>query len=326
MRTCLCLLSIVLGLWAPVSAQSVVKFGVIPTESSVNLRADYEPLRAALEGRLGIKVEMFFAPDYTSVIEAMRFNQVHLAWFGNNSAIDAVDRAQAEVFAQTVDKDGNAGYWSQIVVHRDSPISSLDDLLSRRGQLTLSMGDAQSTSGTLVPGYYAFALNKVNPAREFKAVRAANHEANMMAVAMRQIDAATTNNESFFRLEQARPEMAARLKVIWTGPLIASDPLLYRKDLPAELRARIAEFFHTYGATPEERATIAPLKWSGFKPADNNQLLPYRLLRVMRERVTIENDDKLAPAEKASRLAALAAQQEALEARVQASGTTVSAP
>jgi phosphonate transport system substrate-binding protein len=312
-------LVLLLGSWVSLGAQSVLKFGVIPTESSVNLRADYEPLRAALEKRLGLKVEMFFAPDYTSVIEAMRFNQVHLAWFGNNSAIDAVDRAQGEVFAQTVDKDGNAGYWSQIVVHRDSPLSSLDDLIARRAELTLSMGDAQSTSGTLVPGYYAFALNKVNPAREFKAVRAANHEANMMAVAMKQIDAATTNNESFFRLEQAKPEMTARLKVIWTGPLIASDPLLYRKDLPAELRAKIAEFFHAYGATPEERATIAPLKWSGFKPATNDQLLPYRLLRVMRERVTIENDDKLAPAEKAARLAALSTQQEALEERVTAS-------
>lgn len=312
-------LVLLFGSGLALAAQSVLKFGVIPTESSVNLRADYEPLRAALEKRLGIKVEMFFAPDYTSVIEAMRFNQVHLAWFGNNSAIDAVDRAQAEVFAQTVDKDGNAGYWSQIVVHRDSPLSSLDDLLARRAELTLSIGDAQSTSGTLVPGYYAFALNKVNPAREFKAVRAANHEANMMAVAMKQIDAATTNNESFFRLEQAKPEMTARLKVIWTGPLIASDPLLYRKDLPAERRAKIAEFFHTYGATPEERATIAPLKWSGFKPATNDQLLPYRLLRVMRERVTIENDDKLAPPEKAARLAALSTQQEALEERAKAS-------
>lgn len=302
----------------PAQAVSVLKFGVIPTESSVNLRTDYEPLRAALERNLGMKVEMFFAPDYTSVIEAMRFNQVHVAWYGNNAAIDAVDRAQAEVFAQTVDKDGNAGYWSQIVVHRDSPLATLDDLLARRRELTLSMGDAQSTSGTLVPGYYAFALNGVNPSREFKAVRSASHEANLMAVATKQIDAATANNESFFRLELARPEMAGRIKVIWTSPLIASDPLLYRRDLPPELKTKIAAFFHAYGATEEERASIAPLKWSGFKPATNDQLLPYRLLRIMREKQVLELDERTSAADKAEKLKALAVQQAELEKQVAA--------
>jgi phosphonate transport system substrate-binding protein len=316
MRRLIFLLSALLFVILPAQAVSVLKFGVIPTESSVNLRTDHEPLRAALERKLGMKVEMFFAPDYTSVIEAMRFNQVHLAWYGNNAAIDAVDRAQAEVFAQTVDKDGNAGYWSQIVVHRDSPLATLDDLLARRRELTLSMGDAQSTSGTLVPAYYAFALNGVNPSREFKAVRSASHEANMMAVANKQIDAATTNNESFFRLEMARPEMAARLKVIWTGPLIASDPLLYRRDLPPDLKTRIAAFFHAYGATEEELASIAPLKWSGFMPATNSQLLPYRLLRIMREKAALELDDRTPAADKAAKIKALSAQQAELEKQV----------
>ena len=302
----------------PVHAVSVLKFGVIPTESSVNLRTDYEPLRAALERRLGIDVEMFFAPDYTSVIEAMRFNQVHLAWYGNNAAIDAVDRANAEVFAQTVDMDSNAGYWSQIVVHRDSPLATLDDLLARRRELTLSMGDAQSTSGTLVPAYYAFARNGVNPTRDFKAVRSASHEANLMAVATKQIDAATANNESIFRLERARPEMAARLKVIWTSPLIASDPLLYRRDLPPELKTKIATFFHAYGATDEERASIAPLKWSGFKPATNDQLLPYRLLRILREKEVLELDGRTPAAVKAEKLKELSAQQAELEQSIAA--------
>ena len=55
---------------------------------------------------------MFIAPDYAGVIEAMRFNKVHIAWFGNKSAIEAVNRAGGEVFVQTVDVTGNPGYWS----------------------------------------------------------------------------------------------------------------------------------------------------------------------------------------------------------------------
>ncbi len=42
----------------------------------------------------GVPVKPFFASDYAGIIEAMRFNKVQIAWFGNKSAIEAVDRAQ----------------------------------------------------------------------------------------------------------------------------------------------------------------------------------------------------------------------------------------
>ena len=39
----------------------------------------------------------------------MRFNKVQVAWFGNKSAMEAVDRASGEVFAQMVAADGSPG-------------------------------------------------------------------------------------------------------------------------------------------------------------------------------------------------------------------------
>jgi phosphonate transport system substrate-binding protein len=48
-----------------------------------------------------------------------------IAWFGNKSAMEAVDRAGGEVFAQTVDNEGNPGYWSLLVTHKDSPVNTL---------------------------------------------------------------------------------------------------------------------------------------------------------------------------------------------------------
>ncbi len=57
-----------------------------------------------------LPVKPFFASDYAGIIEGMRFNKVQLGWFGNKSAIEAVDRAKGEVFASVIDKDGNPGY------------------------------------------------------------------------------------------------------------------------------------------------------------------------------------------------------------------------
>ena len=113
--------------------------------------------------KTGLKVKGFFASDYAGVIEGMRFKKVQLAWFGNKSAMEAVDRADGEVFAQTVDKDGNPGYWSHIIVHKDSPFQKLEDVLKCDKTLDFGIGDPNSTSGFLVPTTFVFSATQHRP-------------------------------------------------------------------------------------------------------------------------------------------------------------------
>ena len=174
----------------------VINFGIISTESTQNLRRQWEPFLEDMSESLGMPVEGFYASDYAGVIEAMRFGQVTIAWYGNNSAIAAVDMAGGEVFARQVKSDGTEGYYSHILVHVDSPLQTLDDLLAACGEgLDFGMGDPQSTSGFVVPSYYVFAQNAVDPQDCFANVRNSNHETNLMAVANEQVDAATNNSE-----------------------------------------------------------------------------------------------------------------------------------
>jgi phosphonate transport system substrate-binding protein len=69
----------------------------------------FEPWLAEMSKATGAKVNGFYASDYTGVIEAMRFGKVQLAWFGKKSAMEAVDRAGGEIFAQTLPDSGLAG-------------------------------------------------------------------------------------------------------------------------------------------------------------------------------------------------------------------------
>ena len=121
-----------------------------------------------MESYIGVPVNAFFAPDYAGVIEAMRFDKVDVAWFGNKSAMEAVDRAGGEIFAQTIKDDGSEGYYSLLITNVDSPIKSLDDVLKCDQSLTFGNGDPNSTSGFLVPSYYVFAHNGVDPRTCFK--------------------------------------------------------------------------------------------------------------------------------------------------------------
>ena len=217
-----------------VMAEDAVKtlnFGIISTESSQNLKQDWQPVLDDMSKKLGIKINAFFAPDYAGVIEGMRFNKVQFAWVGNKSAIEAVDRANSEVFAQTVNADGTLGYYSMISVHKDSPYQTVEDVLKNAKNLNFGIGDPNSTSGFLVPSYYVFAQNNVNPKTAFKTVRGANHETNILAVANKQVDAAVHSSDVLDRIKARQAETASQLRQIWKSPLIAADPLVWRKEI-----------------------------------------------------------------------------------------------
>jgi phosphonate transport system substrate-binding protein len=306
-RPLMALLASTAALWAlPAAAQTApaeIAFGVISTESSSGLKAAWAPVLEALHKSTGLTVKTFFAPDYAGVIEAMRFNKVQFGWFGNKSAIEAVDRAQGEVFAKVVAKDGSEGYYSLLVVPMDSPLKTLDDVIKNRASLTLGFGDPNSTSGTVVPGYFAFGLNKVDPTKDFKRTVRANHETNLMAAASKQVDVATNNTENWDRLALTHPDKIKQVREIWRSPQIPSDPMVWRKDLDPAVKAKLRDFFLAYGKQPEEREALAALNYSGFRPSSNAQLLPIRKIELARDKAKIEADTALSADERSQKLA-----------------------
>ncbi len=292
---------------SPVAAQELkeINFGIISTESSQNLKSDWQPILDGMAQKTGMKVNAFFASDYAGIIEGMRFNKVHVAWFGNKSAMEAVDRASGEVFAQMVNADGTQGYYSHLIVHKDSPIKTLDDMLKQGKNLSFGNGDPNSTSGFLVPSYYVFAQNKIDAKTFFKLTRGANHESNALAVANKQVDVATNNSENLDKLKGKLPEKFNDIRIIWTSPLIPLDPLVIRKDLPEATKAKVRDFFYTYGqgGQQEKDALFKLSKLSGFKASSNNQLIPIRQLELFKARNKFEADANLAAADKQIKLA-----------------------
>ncbi|GGB00926.1 phosphonate ABC transporter substrate-binding protein [Agarivorans gilvus] len=290
-------------------AMETINFGIISTESQQNLKTTWIPFLEAMEQKTGYKVKAFFAPDYAGIIQGMRFDKVDVAWYGNKSAMEAVDRAGGEIFAQTVDVTGNPGYWSVLVTHKDSPLNSLDDVIAKRSQLTFGNGDPNSTSGFLVPSYYVFAQNNISVS-DFKRSMNSGHEANALAAAAKQVDVATGNTENMDRLKVTAPDKFAQLKVIWKSPLIPSDPIVWRKNLPESVKGKVYDFFMNYGKSgdPQELAILEKLQWAPFKASSDLQLLPIRQLVLFKNRINTENDSKLSKAEKAAELAVIDAQ------------------
>ena len=297
-----------------------INFGIIATDAQQNLKQRWEPILQDLGKELGIPVNAYFAPDYAGIIQGMRFKKVDFGYFGNKSAMEAVDRANAEIFARYIDQGGEEGYYSVLIAHRDNQkINSLDDVLKHHKTLTLANGEPNSTSGFLVPNYHAFARNDIS-ANDFHRTIVANHGASTMAVVNKQVDVATNHTMNLVRLQDSSPQLLEQLKVIWQSELIPSDVLTWRKDLPESLREQAREFFLSYAKDGNEQhlKNLELLSWQGFAPADNNQLLPIRQMETYKNLIETQQNERLNKRTKRQRIAKFEQELQTLEQQINA--------
>jgi len=282
--------------------EKVINFGIMSTESSQNLKSIWQPFLDDMGKKTGLKINATFASDYAGLIQGMRFNKVDVAWLGNKAAMEAVDRANGEIFAQTAAANGAPGYWSLLIVRKDSPINSVDDMLKNAKNLTFGNGDPNSTSGYLVPGYYVFAKNNVDASTAFKRTLNSSHEVNALSVAKGQLDVATFNTESWDRLEVTQPDKAAMLKVIWKSPIIPADPMVWSKALSDDEKNKIRTFFADYGNTDEEKAVLKNMQMGKFLKSSDDQLLTIRQLDLFKQRTEVLASTGLSEQEKTQKL------------------------
>lgn len=304
----------------PAERKAVV-FSILSAESQASAEADWAPFLADMSKALGRPVTAFYGSNYTALIEAMRFKQTDLGWFTNQSGLEAVRRANAEVFARSVNPSGVDGYEAVIIVKAGSGLT-LDRILKCDRTLSFGMGDPKSTSGTLAPMTYLFAPRNIDPAHCFKTMRSANHETNLFSVAGGLLDAATNNTASMDRLKLLNTEVARKtlhnVEIVWRSPRIPEDPLVWRKDLDPALRKKLADFMFSYGVgdTPEavrQRAILERIQTKPFVAADDSHLIPVREMEATGQLIEARNrKDPVAEAKARAALAEIAKEKAAL--------------
>lgn len=279
-----------------------LKFGIISPDSQDNQELIWEPFLADMSQKIGIPVEAVYSNQHGEIIEAMRFNKVHIAWYGGMSYIEAAKVADAEVFAQTVNLDGSKGYYSYLIMNRNHPglrqakqMGGDKYLLENAAELSFAFNNIYSTSGFLVPYYQIFAHNQVDPQTIFTDLNfIGNHEATALAIANNQVDIATNNNKNISYLAKTNPNIVEKIEIIWQSNLIPSDPITYHKELPKNIKKILQEFFYDY----TETKTLQALGLSKFAPAEDSTWNPLRELNVARKIFEVESNKNLSQEQK----------------------------
>lgn len=254
--------SVVLAMPAIAQAKKL-RFGVGPLlPNADDTKKAYTAIFAHLAKELGADFDLVATTDWAGMAVAMGSGQLDLAWMGPWGYVIANNATGCQAVA-TVKYDGKPIYHGIIVGRPDmeTPKTFPDDTKGR----SISFADVGSTSGWLVPTYYAKEVWKIDPRTFWKYSEGATHAANEIAVASGQVDMATDfdrNRNTMIATGKLQPEAT---KIVWTSDPLPNDAVAVAPNAAADFGANVQRILTAI--TEEQAKTLLPSRYTGFVAA-----------------------------------------------------------
>jgi phosphonate transport system substrate-binding protein len=228
---------------APAQAQgrdpSRLRVALLPDENASTLIQNAQPLKKYLEETLKKDIELIVTTDYSSMIEAMRFGRIEIAYFGPFSYVLAKSRApEIEPFAVGVER-GAPTYNSVLIANAEGPVKSLNDIRGR----PFAFGDQASTSSHLAPRAHLLKRANLDGSKDYQPVHVGTHDAVARAVQAGQIPAGALSKAIYDNLVARKTIDPSKLITLDLSDPIPNYPIVMQGNLAPALKEKIRAAF-----------------------------------------------------------------------------------
>ena len=245
-----------------------LRVALLPDENASTIIQNAQPLRALLERALSKQVEIVVTTDYSSMIEAMRFGRIEVAYFGPFSYVLAKSRAPGiEPFAVGVER-GSPTYQSVMIAQAGGPVRELADIRGR----PFGFGDQASTSSHLVPRATILQRASLVGGRDYRVVHLGTHDAVARAVQGGQVPAGALSKPILDTPIRRGTIDAARIVEIGLSEPIPNYPMVLQGNLAEPLKAAIRAAFIDL----RDAEVLRSFRVEGFAPTNDEA---YNVLR-----------------------------------------------
>lgn len=238
-------------------ATGSLRISAIPDQDPELLNRLYRSVAERFASATGLAVTYQPVTDYTAVVRAFEVGDIHVAWVGGLTGVQARDRASgATAIAQRdIDKD----FHSLFIAARASGLAPFDDVAGLRTLAghTLTFGSETSTSGRLMPQYFMAQAGLDQAALKGKPGFSGSHDATIEAVASGSFEVGAVNEQVWKTTQQTGKVNLDNVVVLWRTPGYADYHWLTRPDLD-----------NTFGAGTTQSITDLLLGLDAAKPED----------------------------------------------------------
>ncbi len=261
--------------------------GMVPSREIGRMMENLGPLSRMLSDRIGIPVEAVVTTNFTGLIEAMGTGRADIGIFGPFALVLAEERHKVIIVAKSIRRTrGNfvTSYHAAINVRVDSPFKTLADLKGRR----FAFVDPASASGYLFP-YVMLVDAGINPERDLRTIFAGSHDAAIVAVYKKDVDASATHDNAIPDSVREMPDVEQVVKILVRSSPIPNDGVAVRRGLPDELVTKIQDAFVDLGKTADGvRLLDALYNVIGYAKSDGSEFGVIRkTYSLMRDKIRI---------------------------------------
>ncbi|MEC9442980.1 MAG: phosphate/phosphite/phosphonate ABC transporter substrate-binding protein [Myxococcota bacterium] len=212
-------------------------FAFQPQENPEGLQLNGKKLAEFMEKETGIKCEIFVPTSYAAVVEALRGNNAHVAYFSGWPYLIAHNTAGVELLVAE-ERDGKPFYYSQWYVAKDSPIKDLSELKGKN----IAFTSQTSTSGYLFPLAKVVEEGHLKPKQDPKeffgeVLFAGGYEAALKALVAGKVEAAAASDYAPGRYLSEEEQGKIRV-LVKQGPA-PTHGIAIKSDLPQEVKDKV---------------------------------------------------------------------------------------
>ena len=240
---------------------STLRVALLPDENAATLIQNAQPLKTYLETTLNKKIEIIVTTDYSSMIEAMRFGRIEVAYFGPFSYVLAKSRApEIEAFAVGVER-GAPTYQSILIANSASAVKTLSDIQGK----PFALGDQASTSSHLAPRAYLLKTAQLDGDKDYKPVFLGTHDAVARAVQAGQVPAGALSKPIYDTLVTKNVIDPTKIVQLALSEPIPNYPIVMQGNLTPTLKQAIRDAF----LNVQDKEVLKSFRVEGFVATDD---------------------------------------------------------
>lgn len=211
--------------------EATLRFSAIPDQTSTELKEKFQPLGNYLSQTLGVPVEYVPARDYQAAVEMFKNGDVHLAWFGGLTGVQARSAVPgARAIAQG---KADPEYFSYFIAHQDTGLTHSEEFPTEIAEHRFTFGSESSTSGRLMPEYFIKQETGKSPTEFFTEPVgfSGSHDRTAELVESGQYPVGVLNYKVYERRVEEGKTDPEVVRIIWKTPTYADYNWTAHPDL-----------------------------------------------------------------------------------------------
>lgn len=279
------LLSLLPGrLWAAGPPRELV-IGMQPEHNIFTQMERYGRLARYLSEKSGIAIRLTIMSRYGEVLQRFKALRLDGAFLNSYTAAMTIDRLGMEPMVMTVNLAGDSTSRGLILTRHDSGITGFTDI---RGK-TFAFVDPATTDGYLFP----LTLLKKHGVTDIDAFLGrhfftGSHASAVSAVLDGRADLGAVKGKVYQQMVAKDPSIARELLVLWQSPPAPDLTLCVKRDLPADLKRRLADTLLNMDKVSEGREILKAIGEQRFIPATSQD---FNIVREMARNAGITDKD-----------------------------------